>query len=69
MVESHAPQLEVLAGRLDEVKRYLAIDLKRRTRDELQESSAAPDFWDDPQAAQQTSALSTVTPRSRYQAS
>ena len=54
MVESHAPQLEVLAGRLDEVKRYLAIDLKRRTRDELQESSAAPDFWDDPQAAQQT---------------
>ena len=52
MVESHAPQLEVLAGRLDEVKRYLAIDLKRRTRDELQESSAAPDFWDDPQAAQ-----------------
>ena len=54
MVESHAPQLEVLAGRLDEVKCYLAIDLKRRTRDELQESSAAPDFWDDPQAAQQT---------------
>ncbi len=53
MVESHAAQLQAMEARLAEVKRYLAIDLKRRTRSELQESSAAPGFWDDTQAAQQ----------------
>ena len=52
MVESHADQLDALAGRLAEVKHYLQIDIKRARRTELQESSAEPGFWDDPQAAQ-----------------
>ena len=52
MVESHAEQLAALAARLDEVKRYLQIDVKRTRRAELHEASTAPGFWDDPQAAQ-----------------
>ncbi len=53
MVESHAAQIQSMGARLAEVKRYLAIDLKRRTRSELQDSSTQPGFWDDTQAAQQ----------------
>ncbi len=52
MVESHAEKLESLSGRLEEVKRYLQIEQKRYRRTELQETSAQPGFWDDPQAAQ-----------------
>ena len=52
MVESHADQLNALAKRLEEVEHYLQIEQKRYRRAELQESSAQPGFWDDPQAAQ-----------------
>ena len=52
MVESHAEKLNAQATRLEEVKRYLQIDVKRQRRAELHDSSAEPGFWDDPQAAQ-----------------
>ncbi len=52
MVESHADQLTTLSARLEEVKHYLQIEQKRYRRAELQESSAEPGFWDNPQAAQ-----------------
>ena len=52
MVEDHGTALEALKGRLEQVRRYLQIDVKRARRVELQEASSEPGFWDDPQAAQ-----------------
>ncbi len=44
--------MTTLSARLEEVKHYLQIEQKRYRRAELQESSAEPGFWDNPQAAQ-----------------
>ncbi len=51
-VESHDEQIAALKARLQEVRRYLTIDLKRHQQAELEHESAKPGFWDDPQAAQ-----------------
>lgn len=51
-VESHDEQIAALKVRLQEVRRYLTIDLKRHQQAELEHESAKPGFWDDPQAAQ-----------------
>ena len=51
-VESHADEIGRLRDRLAEVERYLQIDMKRARQAALEESSAKPGFWDDPQAAQ-----------------
>lgn len=52
-VESHAGQITALQERLEEIQRYMTVDLKRAEQARLEEQSAAPGFWDDPQAAQQ----------------
>lgn len=51
-VESHADSLAVLGARLTEIGRYLAVETKRDRQAQLEEVSAAPGFWDDPQEAQ-----------------
>lgn len=51
-VESHADQIATLRSRLSEMESYLSIDAKRSQQAALEESSARPGFWDDPQAAQ-----------------
>ena len=51
-VESHADQIAALRTRLGEVERYLSIDAKRAQQAALEDDSAKPGFWDDPQAAQ-----------------
>ena len=51
-VESHADQISALRARLAEVECYLSIDVKRAQQAALEEDSAKPGFWDDPQAAQ-----------------
>jgi peptide chain release factor 2 len=51
-VESHADTIAKLGARLQEIRRYLSVDLKREEQAKLEESSTVPGFWDDPQAAQ-----------------
>ena len=45
-------QIKSLAERVEVLKRCLDIDAKRKEVEEKQEKTLAPDFWDDPKAAE-----------------
>ena len=48
-----AEQLKVLMERADALHRYLDIDKKKIELVEVELRTQAPDFWDDPKAAQE----------------
>ena len=52
--EEIEPRLSALRSGLDEMKGYLDLETHRRELAELEERAAAPDFWNDQKAAQET---------------
>ena len=52
MIENREQELKALRDRIETIGNYLHIDEKRAKLAELEEQSAAPDFWNDQQAAQ-----------------
>lgn len=52
MAENHSQQLEALQERIEAIGDYLHIDAKRLELAQLEEKSAAADFWNDQQRAQ-----------------
>ena len=52
MAENHAQELKELRSRIETIGSYLHIDDKREQVAELEQQSAAPDFWNDQQSAQ-----------------
>ncbi len=51
MPDNHADALDELRRRVDHIRGYLDVDRKRARLEELQQQAAAPDLWDDPEAA------------------
>jgi peptide chain release factor 2 len=61
MADNHADALAEQRSRVEHIRGYLDIDAKRERLVELQDQAAAPDLWDDVEAARQvTQQLSRV---------
>ena len=58
--EEIEPRLAALRGKIDAMKGYLDLDAHRRDLAALEERAAAPGFWDDPKAAQETIAATNA---------
>ena len=55
-------ELQALAGRLEEARRYLHVDERRNRRSELEEEAGRPDLWDDSEHARRvTTELGRLT--------
>ena len=54
------PRLAALRDRLDGMRGYLDLETHRRELAALEEAAAAPGFWDDPKAAQETIAATNA---------
>ena len=52
MATDHRPTLTAYAEKLDQVRAYLQLDIKRQRLAELQQQAGAPDLWDDAARAQ-----------------
>src|SRR3712207_1450735 len=52
MATDHRPTLTAYADKLEQVRSYLQLDVKRQRLAELQQQAGASDLWDDPARAQ-----------------